>query len=98
MDYGCSIVVYNLYTGTRKNIFFICGAIPIRLFALIVGFCRRDSQGMSTGLGEEDGVRGTGKAVYFNDPNSHRLEIRAYDVWSSVSKSLQAFYRDTLRL
>ena len=35
--------------------------------------------GNQKGPGEEEGARGLGKAVYFNDPNKHLLEIRNYD-------------------
>jgi catechol 2,3-dioxygenase-like lactoylglutathione lyase family enzyme len=35
--------------------------------------------GNMQGPGEEDGSRGTGKAVYFFDPNQHLIEIRHYD-------------------
>ena len=35
--------------------------------------------GTQTGPGEEEGAKGMGLAVYFNDPNAHLLEIRTYD-------------------
>ena len=35
--------------------------------------------GNMQGPGEEDGARGTGKSVYFFDPNQHLIEIRHYD-------------------
>ena len=35
--------------------------------------------GNQQGPGQEDGARGIGKAIYFNDPNKHLLEIRTYD-------------------
>jgi catechol 2,3-dioxygenase-like lactoylglutathione lyase family enzyme len=35
--------------------------------------------GNQQGPGEEDGARGMGKAIYFNDPNEHLLEICTYD-------------------
>lgn len=31
------------------------------------------------GPGKEDGARGMGYAIYFNDPNDHLLEIRTYE-------------------
>ncbi len=37
-----------------------------------------DSVGNNTGPGEEVGARGAAPTVYFNDPNKHLLEIRAY--------------------
>jgi len=37
------------------------------------------SIGNQQGPGEEDGARGIGKAIYFNDRNAHLLEIRTYD-------------------
>jgi catechol 2,3-dioxygenase-like lactoylglutathione lyase family enzyme len=35
--------------------------------------------GNMRGPGVEDGARGSGKAVYFFDPNQHLIEIRHYD-------------------
>jgi len=35
--------------------------------------------GENTGPGEETGARGLAPTLYFNDPNQHLLEIRAYD-------------------
>jgi catechol 2,3-dioxygenase-like lactoylglutathione lyase family enzyme len=37
-----------------------------------------DAVGSNTGPGEECGARGVAPTVYFNDPNGHLLEIRAY--------------------
>lgn len=37
-----------------------------------------DSVGSNTGPGEENGARGPAPTLYFNDPNKHLLEIRAY--------------------
>lgn len=37
-----------------------------------------DSVGSNTGPGEETGARGPAPTLYFNDPNQHLLEIRAY--------------------
>lgn len=37
-----------------------------------------DSVGSNTGPGEECGARGVAPTLYFNDPNKHLLEIRAY--------------------
>ena len=37
------------------------------------------SVGNMRGPGDEDGAQGTGKAVYFFDPNKHLIEIRTYD-------------------
>ena len=37
------------------------------------------SVGTSTGPGNENGARGSGPTLYFNDPNNHLLEIRTYD-------------------
>jgi catechol 2,3-dioxygenase-like lactoylglutathione lyase family enzyme len=36
--------------------------------------------GNMQGPGDEDGSRGTGKAVYFFDPSRHLVEIRYYDL------------------
>jgi catechol 2,3-dioxygenase-like lactoylglutathione lyase family enzyme len=35
--------------------------------------------GNMQGPGAEDGSRGTGRAVYLNDPNEHLVEIRCYE-------------------
>jgi len=37
-----------------------------------------DSVGSNAGAGEESGARGLAPTLYFNDPNKHLLEIRAY--------------------
>lgn len=37
-----------------------------------------DTVGANTGPGEERGARGLAPTLYFNDPNRHLLEIRAY--------------------
>jgi len=37
-----------------------------------------DSVGTNTGPGEESGAHGPAPTLYFNDPNQHLLEIRAY--------------------
>ena len=37
-----------------------------------------DSVGSNTGPGNESGARGPAPTLYFNDPNKHLLEIRAY--------------------
>jgi catechol 2,3-dioxygenase-like lactoylglutathione lyase family enzyme len=37
-----------------------------------------DSVGTNAGPGEESGARGAAPTLYFNDPNKHLLEIRAY--------------------
>ncbi len=37
-----------------------------------------DSVGSNAGPGNESGARGAAPTVYFNDPNAHLLEIRAY--------------------
>ena len=37
-----------------------------------------DSVGTNTGPGEEIGARGAAPTLYFNDPNKHLIEIRAY--------------------
>jgi catechol 2,3-dioxygenase-like lactoylglutathione lyase family enzyme len=37
-----------------------------------------DAVGSNTGPGEECGARGAAPTLYFNDPNKHLLEIRAY--------------------
>lgn len=34
--------------------------------------------GNQQGPSEEDGAKGLGKTIYFNDPNKHLLEIRTY--------------------
>jgi catechol 2,3-dioxygenase-like lactoylglutathione lyase family enzyme len=41
---------------------------------------RFDSVGNMNGPGDETASRGSGKAVYFFDPNRHLIEIRHYDV------------------
>jgi len=38
-----------------------------------------DSVGTNTGPGVESGARGEAPTLYFNDPNRHLIEIRAYD-------------------
>ena len=38
-----------------------------------------DSVGANSGPGNESGARGEAPSVYFNDPNSHLIEIRTYD-------------------
>ncbi|MDH3642710.1 MAG: VOC family protein [Gammaproteobacteria bacterium] len=38
-----------------------------------------DSVGENTGPGSESGARGEAPTVYFNDPNRHLIEIRAYE-------------------
>ncbi|MFZ6645111.1 VOC family protein [Undibacterium sp. TJN25] len=38
-----------------------------------------DSVGTNTGPGQESGARGPAPTLYFNDPNKHLLEIRAYE-------------------
>lgn len=38
-----------------------------------------DSVGSNVGPGVESGARGEAPTVYFNDPNSHLIEIRTYD-------------------
>jgi catechol 2,3-dioxygenase-like lactoylglutathione lyase family enzyme len=38
-----------------------------------------DSVGANSEPGEETGARGLAPTLYFNDPNRHLLEIRAYD-------------------
>ena len=38
-----------------------------------------DSVGSNTGPGLETGARGAAPTLYFNDPNRHLIEIRAYD-------------------
>jgi catechol 2,3-dioxygenase-like lactoylglutathione lyase family enzyme len=38
-----------------------------------------DSVGTNLGPGNESGARGEAPTVYFNDPNSHLIEIRTYD-------------------
>jgi len=37
-----------------------------------------DSVGTNAGPGEEAGARGAAPTLYFNDPNKHLIEIRAY--------------------
>ena len=37
-----------------------------------------DSVGSNIGPGRESGARGAAPTLYFNDPNAHLLEIRAY--------------------
>ena len=37
-----------------------------------------DAVGTNTGPGSEVGARGAGPTLYFNDPNQHLIEIRAY--------------------
>lgn len=37
-----------------------------------------DGVGRNTGPGEESGARGRAPTLYFNDPNKHLIEIRAY--------------------
>lgn len=37
-----------------------------------------DSVGRNTGPGEESGARGPAPTLYFNDPDRHLIEIRAY--------------------
>lgn len=37
------------------------------------------SVGTQSGPGREDGARGMADSIYFNDPNGHLLEIRAYE-------------------
>jgi catechol 2,3-dioxygenase-like lactoylglutathione lyase family enzyme len=39
-----------------------------------------DSVGANTRPGEEAGARGAAPTLYFNDPNSHLLEIRTYEL------------------
>jgi catechol 2,3-dioxygenase-like lactoylglutathione lyase family enzyme len=41
---------------------------------------RFDSVGNMKAPGDEAASRGTGKAVYFFDPNKHLIEIRHYDM------------------
>jgi len=38
-----------------------------------------DSVGSNTGPGLETGARGEAPTLYFNDPNRHLIEIRAYE-------------------
>jgi catechol 2,3-dioxygenase-like lactoylglutathione lyase family enzyme len=38
-----------------------------------------DTVGANTGPGEETGARGPAPTLYFNDPNTHLLEIRTYE-------------------
>jgi len=38
-----------------------------------------DSVGINTGPGVESGARGDAPTLYFNDPNQHLIEIRAYE-------------------
>lgn len=38
-----------------------------------------DSVGTNQGPGVESGARGPAPTLYFNDPNSHLIEIRAYE-------------------
>ena len=38
-----------------------------------------DSVGSNEGPGVESGARGDAPTVYFNDPNKHLIEIRAYE-------------------
>lgn len=38
-----------------------------------------DSVGVNTGPGLAPGARGDAPTLYFNDPNQHLIEIRAYD-------------------
>jgi len=38
-----------------------------------------DSVGANSEPGEERGARGLAPTLYFNDPNNHLLEIRAYE-------------------
>ena len=40
---------------------------------------RFDTVGNMKGPGIADGARGDGKAVYFDDPDKHLIEIRSYD-------------------
>jgi catechol 2,3-dioxygenase-like lactoylglutathione lyase family enzyme len=55
-------------------------AIFARLKAAGVGYGPTfDSVGTNIGPGEESGARGFAPTLYFNDPNNHLLEIRAYD-------------------
>jgi len=35
--------------------------------------------GEQSGPGREEGAKGMGKTIYFNDPNKHLLEIRTYE-------------------
>ena len=52
-----------------------------RLRQLQIAFGPRfDAVGTNTGPGEEAGARGAAPTLYFNDPNGHLLEIRAYEV------------------
>ena len=37
------------------------------------------SVGNNSGPGNENGARGAGPTIYFNDPNNHLLEIRTYE-------------------
>lgn len=37
-----------------------------------------ESVGTNTGPGNESGARGEAPTLYFNDPNNHLIEIRAY--------------------
>ncbi len=37
-----------------------------------------ESVGSNTGPGQESGARGNAPTLYFNDPNKHLIEIRAY--------------------
>ena len=54
-------------------------AIFARIKAAGIGYGPTfDSVGSNTGPGEESGARGAAPTVYFNDPNKHLLEIRAY--------------------
>jgi catechol 2,3-dioxygenase-like lactoylglutathione lyase family enzyme len=39
---------------------------------------RFDAVGSNTGPGREIGARGAAPTLYFNDPNRHLIEIRAY--------------------
>jgi hypothetical protein len=54
-------------------------ADSVAFYVGILGFTNEGESGpFNTGPGEEIGARGTAPRLYFNDPNRHLIEIRAY--------------------